>query len=72
MEYLGLPPKEIIDNSRRKEKYFNEENEPLSLKNSKGKLRKPNSKKLKDFLGYDDDKFISFIQVFNKFNISRF
>ena len=63
MQYLGLPPREMIENSKRKHKFFNEQNEPLSPKNSKQKIRKPNSKKLEDFLGIEDKIFIDFIQV---------
>jgi hypothetical protein len=63
MEYLGIPPANLLEKSRRKSKFFNENNEPIFYKTSRGKTRRPNTKKLEKFLGIKDEKLINFIEV---------
>jgi dual specificity tyrosine-phosphorylation-regulated kinase 2/3/4 len=63
MEYLGTPPANLLEKSRRKNKFFNENNEPILYKTSRGKVRRPNTKKLEKFLGIKDEKLINFIEV---------
>jgi hypothetical protein len=48
--------------SRRKI-FFDEDLEPKNPPNSKGKIRKPHSKTLRDLLNCDDDYFVDFIDV---------
>ena len=50
MEYIGIPPKELIDNSPKKLEFFNEDSSPLEKKNSFGKIRRPNKKSIEAFL----------------------
>ena len=62
MEYLGVPPKEIIEKSPKKRHFFNEKGEPTEKPNSFGKIRKPNQKSLEKFLKNSDNDFIDLIK----------
>jgi dual specificity tyrosine-phosphorylation-regulated kinase 2/3/4 len=51
--------------SQRRAKFFTEDNghyEPIMLKNSRGKLRKPGGKPLALLLGDEDPDFLDFVQ----------
>ena len=62
MEYIGLPPKDLIDKSTKKLDYFNDDGSPLEKKNSLGKIRKPNKKSIEAFLINADKDFIDLIK----------
>ena len=62
MEYIGMPPKELIEKSRKKLEFFNEDGSPLEKKNSMGKIRRPNKKSIEAFLINADKDFIDLIQ----------
>ena len=62
MEYIGIPPKELIDNSPKKLEFFNEDGSPLEKMNSMGKIRRPNKKSIEAFLINADKDFIDLIQ----------
>ena len=62
MEYIGVPPKEIIFKSHKRKNYFSESGEPLERPNSFGKIRKPNKKSLEKFLKNADNDFIDLIK----------
>jgi dual specificity tyrosine-phosphorylation-regulated kinase 2/3/4 len=62
MEYIGMPPKELIEKSPKKLEFFNEDGNPLEKKNSLGKIRKPNKKSIEAFLINADRDFIDLIQ----------
>ena len=49
MEVLGLPPYSMIEKGTRSHKFF-DRNIPKIKANSKGKIRKPNSKSLDSIL----------------------
>ena len=68
MEYIGIPPKELIDNSPKKLEFFNEDGSPLEKKNSLGKIRRPNKKSIEAFLINADKDFIDLIQNILKWN----
>lgn len=64
MEMRDVPPKEVLAISERKQKFFKDNNgslEPVMLKNSKGKLRKPNGKPLDYVIGDEDADFNDFV-----------
>ena len=62
MEYIGIPPKDLIDSSPKKLEFFDENGNPLEKKNSLGKIRKPNKKSIEAFLINADKDFIDLIQ----------
>ena len=65
MEYLGIPPLEIINAARKKLMFFDENGEPLKIPNSKGKIRQPLTKKFEKFLSDSSDEFIDLVKVIN-------
>ena len=62
MEYFGLPPKDLIENSINKLNYFTEDCKPLEKPNSFGKIRRPNKKNIESFLLNADEDFIDLIK----------
>ena len=50
----------IVLASRRKI-FFDDDYRPIPNPNSKGRVRQPNTKKLKDMLKCDDDLFVDFL-----------
>lgn len=71
MEYLGEPPKKILDASTKKSQFFDEENLPLLIPNSRGKIRHPNTKKLSKFLKGSDENFIDLIKKCFEWNPTK-
>jgi dual specificity tyrosine-phosphorylation-regulated kinase 2/3/4 len=61
MEYQGVPPFELIIKSRKKSSFFEVDNSPICRPNSKGKIRRPNTKKLSKLLKGADEGFIDLI-----------
>lgn len=65
IEMINVPSKEVYDISQRKSKFFTEDSkgsfEPIMLKNSRGKLRKPAGKPLSLLLGDEDPHFLDFV-----------
>lgn len=66
IEMVDIPSQAVYDQSQRRAKFFNEgphgEYEPIMLKNSRGKLRKPGGKPLALLLGDEDPDFLDFVQ----------
>lgn len=50
MEICGIPQPEVLKLSSRKHLFFEKNNEPIVVKNSRGKERKPNTKTLERIL----------------------
>lgn len=50
LEICGMPDDYVLDISTRKNLFFNENNEPNLKPNSRGKIRKPNTKSIKSVL----------------------
>jgi dual specificity tyrosine-phosphorylation-regulated kinase 2/3/4 len=50
MEIKGVPADYILDVSTRKKLFYDNNNEPIIVANSRGKKRKPNTKTLKAVL----------------------
>jgi dual specificity tyrosine-phosphorylation-regulated kinase 2/3/4 len=66
MEMRDCPPGDVLQISERKMKFFTVEKEkrtlePIMLKNSRGKLRKPNGKPLNFVIGDEDPDFNDFL-----------
>ncbi|XP_050340655.1 dual specificity tyrosine-phosphorylation-regulated kinase 2-like [Bactrocera neohumeralis] len=65
MEYLGKPPGSMIMAAKKRRLYFEDDLEPKTVPNSKGRLHTPGTKTFSSFVGLDcDDEFISFLDQF--------
>ena len=63
MEVIGVPPEKLFKKAKRKKIFFDENNNPLPQKNSKGKTRGINDLRLEDILQTNKKEFLSFIKV---------
>ena len=61
-EYLGIPPYEVLIRSTRKQLFFDSEYKPKIVPDSKGRIRKPGSKNLRELLKAADERFIRLIE----------
>ncbi|KAI9022213.1 kinase-like domain-containing protein [Phycomyces nitens] len=61
MEIQGVPDKSIIDQSSRRKLFFDTYGNPRIMPNSKGKKRRPGTKKLSEALKTTDESFVSFV-----------
>lgn len=63
---INIPSQDVYDISQRRAKFFTEttptQYEPIMLKNSRGKLRKPGGKTLKMVMGNEDPDYLDFVQ----------
>ena len=62
LELFDVPPFEILAKASRKKIFFDRENRPRLTQNSKGKIVRPNTKKLEEIIKTNDAKFLDFIQ----------
>jgi len=63
-EYLGIPPTELLEVSKKRSNFFDEDFNLLKIPNSRGKVRQPNTKEFKKFLKGSDYGYIDLIMVF--------
>jgi serine/threonine protein kinase len=61
MEVMGLPPPRMLDQGTRKKMFFDQNNNPRIVPNSRGKKRRPSSKDLSGALRTTDIKFVEFL-----------
>lgn len=61
MEILGVPPKRLINASTRKQTFFDSNNKPLVVPNSRGKVRQPGKSSLEIATGTNNAPFIDFL-----------
>lgn len=61
MEVKGAPPRSMIVLSSRRKMFFDDDYKPLITPNSKGKIRKINSKSLSKLMNCEDVLFTDFI-----------
>ncbi|QDZ20487.1 dual-specificity tyrosine-phosphorylation-regulated kinase [Chloropicon primus] len=71
MEILGLPPKRMLDLATRKKLFFDEDDHPKLVVNSRNKRRRPGNKTLSDALRCTDQLFISFLEGCLKWDIEK-
>ena len=63
MEVLDVPPDEVLEQSTRKRLFFEEEdNEPILVANSRGKVRVPGTRPLQSVLCTNSASFLDFIE----------
>ena len=63
MEYTGVPSKEILMKSSRKKLFFDTENVPRIVPNSKGRKKYPGTKRFQDFFRNADPKFVWLVEA---------
>ena len=62
MEIKGVPEDYLLDMASRKKLFFDANNEPIIVANSRGKKRRPLTKTLKGvLLKCSDEKFLDFV-----------
>merc|ERR1719379_600627 len=61
MEVMGLPPQRMLEQGTRKKMFFDQNNNPRIVPNSRGKKRRPSSKDLAGALRTTDIKFVEFL-----------
>eukprot|EP00002_Diphylleia_rotans_P024234 TRINITY_DN4776_c0_g5_i2.p1 TRINITY_DN4776_c0_g5~~TRINITY_DN4776_c0_g5_i2.p1 ORF type:complete len:498 (-),score=82.56 TRINITY_DN4776_c0_g5_i2:798-2291(-) len=61
MEVLGLPPRSMVDTSKRRKIFFDSQGNPRIVPNSRGKKRTPSSKNLYIATRCNDPVFIDFL-----------
>lgn len=71
MEVKGIPPRSMIVLASRRKIFFDDDYHPIPHQNSKGKIRQPNTKKLKDLMKSDDDSFVDFIDQCLEWKIDK-
>jgi serine/threonine protein kinase len=62
MELWGIPDDDVLEQSTRKNLFFSDDNQPALKPNSRGKMRKPNTKSITSVLRWTDNAFIDFLQ----------
>ena len=62
MEVLGLPPKALIKQATRAQKFFDADNSPKSFMNSRGKVRKVNSRSLDGIMKGADTGLVELVK----------
>ena len=67
MEYLGIPQEYLLKKSIKRNNFFDLQGNPLKYKHSRGKVRKPETKKIEDFLQVQDNDLLDLIKVFDCF-----
>ena len=73
---VGVPNRTVLSVSSRKDKFFNKGAdgvtlEPIMMKNSRGKYRKPMGKPLAAVIGDEDADFTDFVQKCLEWNPSK-
>lgn len=63
MQVKGVPDEYLLDLSSRKKLFFDGENQPIIVANSKGKKRQPLTKTLRQVLRCQDAKFLDFVEA---------
>ena len=61
MEYKGIPPINIMEEATRSGFFFDDNLDPIPIKNSRGGYRKPCTKSLTKLLDWNDKNFIRFL-----------
>lgn len=63
MEVLGLPPSQLLQKAKKKNKFFDDFGEPLFKSNSRGKRRIPNSRSLRNVMKGADQEFFELVEA---------
>lgn len=61
MEVCGIPSSEVLKNSQRRKKFFQDDGSPILVPSQRGKVRKPASKTLNEILECEDKSFVDFV-----------
>lgn len=58
-----MPPIDVLEQSTRADLFFDENLDPLEVKNSTGEVYIPNTKSVQQFLECDDKQFVKFVDA---------
>lgn len=61
-EVIGIPPDSILEKTTRKSVFFDREGNLKIVPNSRGKIRKPATRDLEEFIGPDAPLFVEFLK----------
>lgn len=61
MEIKGTPPWSLLTIASRRKNFFDNDYKPILEPNSRGKIRKPGTRTLKEVMKCEDDNFVDFI-----------
>lgn len=61
MELRGVPPLSVLALAPRRKNFFDNNYKPILVENSRGKIRTPGKKNLKDLMNWEDEAFVDFI-----------
>jgi serine/threonine protein kinase len=67
MEVCGVPPPRVMENATRVKMFFDSNGNPRLVPNSRGKIRRPDSKQLQLVLRTSESKFVDFLEGCLKF-----
>lgn len=70
-EVLGIPDRDLINASSRKSKFFDDDSIPLSVPNTKGKIRLANATPLASFIKEGDEKFLDLVRSCLEFDPNK-
>merc|ERR1719335_698769 len=62
MEICGVPPPSLMEQATRVKMFFDSNGNPRLVPNSRGKIRRPDSKQLQLVLRTNDNKFVDFLE----------
>jgi dual specificity tyrosine-phosphorylation-regulated kinase 2/3/4 len=71
MQVKGEPPRSMIVLASRRKIFFDDDYKPIQNPNSKGRVRQPNTKKLKQLMNCDDDHFVNFIDQLLEWKVDK-
>jgi len=66
-----VPPRSMIVLASRRKVFFDDDYRPLANANSKGRVRQPNTKRLKDLVKCDDNLFIDFLDQCMEWKVEK-
>ena len=66
-----MPPRSMIVLASRRKVFFDDDYRPLANANSKGRVRQPNTKRLKDLVKCDDNLFIDFLDQCMEWKVEK-
>ena len=71
MEVKGMPPRSMIVLASRRKVFFDDDYRPLPNANSKGRVRQPNTKRLKEMMKCEDNLFVDFVDQCLEWKIEK-
>ena len=71
MEIKGTPPNSVLWEATRRKHFFGDDYNPILEPNSRGKVRQPGAKTLKEIMKWDDDVFVDFVDKWIEWKVEE-